>query len=104
MRQAEYTDAQGVKRLVLLPDDVAADPAEGIPVDLDVETLYPHMPPAFIARLKSELWARGLVQPRDYLTPGAPERIRAALLATVKEDTMSILALARERATHHEDT
>lgn len=102
MRQAEYTDERGVKRLVLLPDDVTANPAEGIPLDLDVETLYPHMPAHFGARLKAELWARGLIQPSDYLSPGATEKIRAALLAVVKEDTMSILALAKERASNHE--
>ena len=97
MRQTEYTDERGVKRLVLLPDDSAADASEGIPLDLDVETLYPHMPPAFTARLKAELWARGLIQPRDYLAPGAAEKVRSALLAVVKQDTMSILALAKER-------
>ena len=29
--------------------------------------------------------------------PDAPEKIRSALLAVVKQDTMSILALAKER-------
>lgn len=97
MREVEYTDERGVPRLVVLPDDSSADPSEGIPVDLDVETLYPHMPPEFAARLKGELWKRGLVRPQDYLATGAAERIRSALLATVKADTLNILDLAKER-------
>lgn len=96
MRQYEYTDERGVKRLVLLPDDGATDPAEGIPLDLDIETLFPDTP-QFAARLKLELWARGLVQPRDYQASGAAEKVRSALLAAVKADTMTILTLAKER-------
>lgn len=98
MRRAEYNDERGVKRLVLLPDDSTADPREGIPLDLDIGILYPHMPPAFVAELTNALHARGLIQPRDYLAPGAAEKIRAALLSIVKRDTMDILALAKELA------
>ena len=95
----DFTDERGLKRRVLLPD-TGGDPNEGIPVSLDVGTLYRHMPPEFIVRLTDALWAQGLIEPRDFLAAGAPERIRAALLATVKSDTMDIITLAKERLGH----
>lgn len=99
MQTIDFTDERGVKRRVLLPD-TGGDPNEGIPVSLDVGSLYRHMPPEFISRLTNELWAQGLIEPRDFLAPGAPERIRAALLSVVKHDTMDILTLAKERVNH----
>lgn len=100
MKTVDYTDEHGIHRRVLLPKDFDGDPAEGIPVSLDLTHLYPHMPPDFHAWLTEELWARGLVEPKDFLTPAAPELIRAALFGAVRQDTLSIMALAKEQQSH----
>lgn len=95
--RVDYRDEQGIDRRVLVPEDDGAHPSEGVPISLDVDSLYEHMPIKFRQQLVKELWARNLVEPADYLKPGAPELIRAALLSVVKRDTMDILNLARER-------
>jgi hypothetical protein len=91
----DYVDGDGFRRRALVPDE-AADPAEGIPVSLPVELLYQHMPLAFQIALVNELWAVGLVEPADFLRSDALPKIRAALLAVVRKDTLDILNLARE--------
>jgi hypothetical protein len=93
--KVDYIDRDGIKRRVLLPD-AYADPAEGIPVSLPVEQLYSHMPPAFQAALVTALWARDLIEPADFLAPGAAERARAALLEVVKHDALNMLSFAGE--------
>jgi hypothetical protein len=95
MQTIDYTDTNGIKRRVALPDGVTADVSEGIPISLDLSALYPHMPLDFVRSLTDELWARDLVEPRHFLAPGAHERIRAALLSVVKEDTLSIITYAK---------
>lgn len=96
MKLVEHVDEDGIKRRVALPD-LAFDTAEGIPVSLDVDSLYEHMPVSFRAKLVEELWNRDLIQPADFLRPGAAEKIRSALLSVVHFDTMDIITLAKER-------
>ncbi len=93
----DYRDELGIDRRVLVPEDDGANPSEGVPLSLDVDSLYEHMPVKFRQQLIKELWARNLIEPTDFLRPGAAELIRAALLSVVKRDTMDILNLARER-------
>ena len=90
----DYQDETGVWHRALLPDD-RADPKEGVPLNVPVENLYPHMPHDFVARLSAALFARGLVEPPDYFKPGAHEQVADALLDVVKYDALNIIALAR---------
>lgn len=92
-RIVDYIDEDGIKRRVLVPADV--DPGEGIRLSCDIDRLYENAPKDFVIRLVAELWAVGLVTKDDYKTPGAETRIRAALLAAVKHDTMSIINFTR---------
>lgn len=90
----DYLDADNIKRRVLVPSkDV--DPSEGIPISLDVDRLFPDTPLGFRQRLVNELWAQNLIEKADFLSPTAPNRIRAALLAAIKGDTVEIINYAR---------
>jgi hypothetical protein len=96
----EYRDTDGILRRVLAPE--TADPSEGVPLSLPVDELYWHMPLDFRQRLVKELWAVGLVEPKDFLAAGAAERIRAALLSVVKHDVFDIQKFAKESMSHAE--
>lgn len=91
--KAEYVDQNGFRRRVLLPAGVTSY-SEGVPVSLDVDRLFEHCSIEFRRKLIDELWARDLVEPCDFLRPGAPELIRAAIAACVKVDTLNIVTLA----------
>lgn len=95
LTKLDYTDDQGIKRRVLLPVG-DTNVREGIPLSLDIDSIYPHCPVEYIRNLTDELWARGLIEPCDFKKPGAPELIRSALLAVAKRDTLDILNLANE--------
>lgn len=92
-RVVDYLDENNIKRRVLVPDGV--DASEGIPLSLDVDRLYPDTPIEFRRRLVLELHALGLVEKADFLAPDAANKIRSALLATVKSDTVTIINFAR---------
>lgn len=92
-------DAFGHRR-VLVPSDGSVPAEEGIPISLDVRSLYRHMPAAFVAQLSEALWAVGLVEPKDFLVAGAADKVRAALLGVVKYDALDILSLATEEMKH----
>jgi hypothetical protein len=92
----EYRDSEGIMRRVIVPSDDGANPEEGIPVSLQVDLLYEHMPLPFRQRLTDALWAQGLIEPADYLRAGAAEKIRAAWLSVVRYDVLDIQNLARE--------
>lgn len=89
----DYTDQHGMKRRVRVPAGVS-DYREGIPVSLDADRLFDHCSPEFRQMLVNELWARGLVEPCDFKQPGAPELVRAAILACVKKDALDVVSLA----------
>ncbi len=99
-RSVDYRDNQGIMRRVLLPDGADSDPTEGIPVSLPVDDLFDHMPLPFRQKLMEELWARDLIEPNDFLRPGALEQIRSAWLSVAKKDSLDIQNLARERTNH----
>ena len=96
-RRVDYIDKEGIQRRVLIPDGVT-DYAEGIPVSLPVDSLFAHCSAEFRRELIEELWARGLVEPSDYLKAGAAELVTAALRSVVKNDALSIISLAREES------
>lgn len=94
----EFADNNGLRRRVLLPDDdTHGGPEAGIPLSLDVDTLYPDAPADFKRRLIEELWAVGLVEPCDFLGTNAVAKISNALLAALKQDAMNIISLAHQR-------
>lgn len=95
LTKVDYTDEFGIKRRVLLPVG-DTNVREGIPISLDLDTLYAHSPIEYRRNLTDELWARGLIEPCDFLKPGADDLIRASLLAVAKRDTFDIKTLARE--------
>ncbi len=91
--RADYHDQDGIQRRVELPIG-STSYTEGVPVSLDADRLFPQCSPDFRRKLVAELWARGLVEPCDFMKAGAPELIRAALLACVKSDVLDIITLA----------
>lgn len=100
-RKVDYTSAEGLPQRSLIPADAnGIDPEEGIPLHLDLDELYGHMPLEFRQRLYAALHARGLVEPRDFLKPGAAELYMAAMRSVIKEDALSAIKLAKEVIKH----
>ena len=95
-----YTDEHNIPRVVMLPKG-ETDPTLGIPASLDLTPLYGHLSQEFQARLYQALHARGLVEPADYLRPGAADAFRSAMLSAIKHDFTSVRALAQEELKHH---
>lgn len=91
----DYVDSNGLRQRVLLPPG-ETDVREGIPAGISLDSLYGDCPISFKRRLYEELFAQGLIEPHDFLRPGAAERVRSALLAAVQRDTTDIISLARE--------
>ena len=89
-----HVDAQGVPMRVLVPEG-SHDLDAGIPVSLDISQLYEHMPHEFVVEFTTALHAQGLVKPIDYFQPGASDRYKAALLMVIRNDFLSIQALAK---------
>lgn len=90
-----YHDELDIPRVVMLPPG-ETDPTMGIPSSLDLTPLYGHLPADFQRRLYTALHARGLVEPADYVKPGAADRFRSAMLSAIKHDFTSVLQLAHE--------
>ena len=100
LKPIDYTDSEGRKRRVLIPDGADIKPEEGILVSLDLDEVFPDAPADFLAKLHNELWARGLVEPQDFLKAGAPEEYKRALLAVIRLDFARIRQLANEVTQH----
>jgi hypothetical protein len=90
----DYTDKDGLRQRALVPNN-GVDPGEGVPLSLPIRDLYGHMPLEFQVRLSDALFNRGLVEPRDFLRPGAAELTRNAILDVCKHDALSIISLAK---------
>lgn len=93
----DYVDERGRKARVLVPDDGSTPPSEGIPISLDLSVVYGDAPDSFIVRLTDECWARGLIEPSDFLVAGAAERIRSALFGALRYDPLSIQTFAKDQ-------
>lgn len=90
-----YVDASGIPSRVLVPEG-ATDLSAGIPVSLDISSLYAHMPEQFVVEFVTALHAQGLVKPSDYFAKGASDRYRAALLMVIRHDFLDIQAIAKQ--------
>jgi hypothetical protein len=93
--EKQYIDERGIARFVLLPDD-EADIQSGIPVSLDLEPLFGHMPLDFQRRLYEALHDQGLIKPEDYMKPDAYSKFRAAMLSVIRHDFFSVQSLVKE--------
>jgi len=93
--EKKYTAPDGVPSVVLIPED-ANDLSAGIPVSLDVSNLYTHMPHEFVVEFTAALHAQGLVKPSDYFQKGASDRYKAAVFMVIRNDFLSIQALAKK--------
>lgn len=90
----DYIDKEGFRRRVELPDGSKSDPSEGIPLSLNVDELFSDCSKEFRIRIVNELWNQGLVEPKHFFENDAIIRIRAALLAAIKYDTILIQTFA----------
>lgn len=95
--ERKYVDESGINRLVLVPaNSNGIDLSEGIPISLDLDPLYEHLPLEFRVRLYNALWDRGLIKPHDFLAPDAPEKYMAAIRSIIKRDALDAVKLANE--------
>jgi hypothetical protein len=97
MKVIDYQDADGVPHRVALPDgrdDIP--PAEGLPVSLNLDMLYTELEPEFRRNFYIALWNMGLIQPCDYLRPGASELFRRAFNSAIRTEFFRVMALAKE--------
>lgn len=92
--ERDYVDKHGVPSRVLVPEGVN-DLSVGIPVSLDISSLYSHMPHEFVVQFSTALHAQGLVKPADYFQKGASDKYKAALLMVIRHDFLNIQALAK---------
>jgi len=90
----DYRDESGIMRRVLIPNE-DSNPAEGVPLSVDVGQLYQDVPHDFVVRLSNALFDRGLIEPSDFLRPGGHELTRDAFLDCVRQDALSIISLAK---------
>lgn len=98
LHPVDFTDSEGRKRRTLAVDQ----PDEGIPLSMELDALFPDAPAEFLSKLHNALWARGLIEPQDYLQPGAPEVYKRALLSVIRLDFLEIKRLAQTRVNTHE--
>lgn len=85
----DYTDSEGYKRRVAMPDNALPDenPETGIPLSVDISGLIPDFDPVTISNY---LFERGLIEPKDFLEPTATPIIMEVLRRFYKLDSASI--------------
>lgn len=93
--EKNYIDADGVPSRVLVPEG-ATDLSAGIPVSLDISSLYQHMPQQFVAELTAALHEVGLVRASDYFQPGASDKYKQALLMVIRHDFTNLQTIAKQ--------
>ena len=91
----DYTDERGILRKVAVPESFTGDLKRGIPISLNVDSVFEEMPISFLQRLYPAFYQRGIVTYEDTLQPGAAGRIQAAILSVVSHDALNIQALAK---------
>lgn len=92
--ERKFTDDRGVQSVVLVPEG-SENLAAGIPLSLDISSLFKHMPDEFVVSFTQALHEQGLIKPIDFFQPGAAERYKAAFLMIVRHDFLSVQALAK---------
>lgn len=100
MIEAHFISPTGLPSRVLVPKG-ETNLARGIPVSLDLSTLYTHMPDSFLQELTAACHAVGLVKAADYFAPDAGQRFRAAMFSVIKHDFNNVQTLAKEELEHH---
>ncbi len=96
MKLADYTDADGRRWRVRVPDDCPVDRyAEGIPVGPPALAAL-ELPLELEVRLHNELHRRNLLTLRDVLR--RPMEVQAALHAALKLDAQRIQSLFRDES------
>lgn len=90
-------DDEGIPQIVLLPEG-ETDVKLGIPVSLNLRGLYPHMPAEFVRSLTINCHAQELIEPADFMKPGAAERFRSAMLSVIRHDFLSVQSYIKEVA------
>lgn len=96
----DYVDDEGRKRRVLLPDDDQLNPTEGIPVSIELDSLFEGASSELLAALHNSLWVQGLIEADDYFKPGAPERYKRAFLSVIRMQFVYAKQLANEAKQH----
>jgi len=86
-----YTDKHGAQHVVLVYGDI--EPELGVPL-LNLDSLG--LPEEVEARLRMELWERGIREYTDAFQPGANERIAAALRGALRLAVSNIVVLCQE--------
>lgn len=99
VEKRDYVDERGIHQRVIVPNG-ETDLKTGIPVSLDVSSLYGHMPDTWQRDFYEALHAQGLVEPGDFFKPGAADRFKAAMLSVIRHDFLSVQALANEELSH----
>jgi hypothetical protein len=91
----DFTDREGYKRRVLMPDDsIDDDPHTGIPISVDLSELVPLIS---TAEISNRLFERGLIQSADYDKPGADNIIIEVLRNLYRLDVAQIKAHVRQQ-------
>lgn len=88
----------GFPARVIVPP--GGNPQEGIPIHLNLDAIYGHLPDEFQKTLYAALHDRGLVEPADFLTPQAANLLKSALMSVIRYEILKIQNLAREETTH----
>lgn len=93
----EFTDNEGFKTRVLLPDDhPEMDVEYGIEIGIDLREVFPNVPNEFLVRLQNSLFDRGFIERSDFRKPNALKDIRSAILQVTSYDANRILQYGRQ--------
>ena len=96
MKVVDFTDYEGIPHRVALPEGESIPPEEGLKISLDLDMLFSDLPAAFRQQFYLALWQVGLIEPCDYLRPGASDLFRRALNSAIRTDFYQVLAMAKE--------
>jgi len=92
LKRVMYTDSDGRKRVVLLPEEYSEDQAEAIGIPVGPPRLDElGLPLELEVRLNNELYNRGILEPNDALRKRAD--IMGAIQSALKIDTDIIVTL-----------
>lgn len=95
MIEKEYTDSEGYKQLVLMPDDAQdVEVSSGIDIGIDLRDMYPDGLDIRTA-LQNALFERGFKKPSDLTKPNAFKQIRSAILSVTGLEAHRIIEFYR---------
>ena len=91
-------DEDGFPSRVVVP--AGGSPNEGIPIHLNLDAVYGHLPDEFLKALYQSLHDHGLVEPQDFMPPTAAKLFQRAVLSVIKNEFLKVQNLAREELQH----